>query len=75
MVRASRARKAGKSSAGKMPSKGGSSHPGFAKVQSQIASKMHVSKKRAGAILASKSRSASSVAKKRNPRLLRVRGK
>jgi len=49
-------------------------HPGFKAVQSKIASKMGVSKERAGAILASKTRSASAKAKKANPRLKRVKG-
>lgn len=50
-------------------------HPGFAKVQGQIAKKEGVSKKAAGAILASASRGASKKAKKANPRLNRVKGK
>ncbi len=65
MARASRARKAGKS---------GSSHPGFKSVQTGIARRMGVSKERAGAILASRTRKASSAAKRRNPRLKRVKG-
>jgi hypothetical protein len=48
------------------------SHPGFKAVQRQIAAKYGM--KRAGAILASKTRSASASAKKKNPRLLRVKG-
>lgn len=51
------------------------SHPGFKAVQSKIASKEGVSKKAAGAILASASRNAGSKAKKANPRLKRVKGK
>jgi len=47
-------------------------HPGFKAVQKQIATKYGM--KRAGAILASRTRGASASAKKRNPRLLRVRG-
>lgn len=47
-------------------------HPGFKKVQSQIAKKSGVSKKAAGAILASASRKASPAAKKKNPRLKKV---
>jgi hypothetical protein len=50
------------------------SHPGFAKVQRQIASKQGLSEKVAGAILASRTRSASSAAKKANPNLKRVKG-
>ncbi len=49
-------------------------HPGFAAVQKSIASKAGVSKERAGAILASSSRHASASAKKKNPRLNRVKG-
>lgn len=49
-------------------------HPGFQAVQGQIAKRMGVSKKRAGAILASSTRKASAKAKKRNPRLKRVKG-
>lgn len=47
-------------------------HPGFKKVQGQIAKKYGM--KAAGAILASKTRSASKSAKKKNPRLKKVRG-
>lgn len=50
-------------------------HPGFKAVQAEIAKKQGISKKRAGAILADKSRSASKAAKKKNPRLNRVKGK
>ena len=50
-------------------------HPGFKAVQGKIASKMGVSKERAGAILASKTRSASTKAKKVNPRLKKVNSK
>lgn len=50
-----------------------SSHPGFKAVASKIASKEGVSKKAAGAILASSTRKASSKAKKANPRLNRVK--
>lgn len=48
-------------------------HPGFKAVQSKIAKRMGVSKKRAGAILASSTRKASAAAKRSNPRLKRVR--
>lgn len=49
-------------------------HPGFKVVQSKIAKKAGVSKKRAGAILAASTRRASPAAKRRNPRLKRVKG-
>jgi len=49
-------------------------HPGFKKVQSQIAEKEGVSKDRAGAILAASSRGASKAAKKVNPKLKKVKG-
>lgn len=48
-------------------------HPGFKSVQSKIARKQGVSKKAAGAILASRTRKASPAAKRRNPRLKRVK--
>lgn len=48
-------------------------HPGFKKVQNQIAKKLGISPKRAGAILAKRTRSASPSAKKANPRLKRVK--
>ena len=51
-----------------------SMHPGFQAVQAGIAKKAGVSKERAGAILASRSRNASASAKKKNPRLKRVKG-
>jgi len=50
-------------------------HPGFKSVQSKIAKQQGVSKKAAGAILASSSRKASVSAKKKNPNLNRVKGK
>lgn len=50
-------------------------HPGFSAVASQIASKEDVSKNEAGAMLASSTRSASKKAKKKNPRLNKVKGK
>ena len=49
-------------------------HPGFAAVQSKIASREGISKDRAGAILANASRHASTAAKKKNPHLKRVKG-
>lgn len=48
-------------------------HPGFKRVASSIASKEGVSKKAAGAILASATRKASPKAK--NPKLKKVKGK
>jgi len=48
---------------------------GFKNVQKQIASRSGVSMERAGAILAASTRRASPAAKKRNPRLKRVKGK
>lgn len=48
-------------------------HPGFKAVQSSIARKSGVSMKSAGAILASASRHASPAAKRKNPRLNKVR--
>lgn len=49
-------------------------HPGFAAVQSRIAKQQGVSGKAAGAILAASSRSASKSARRKNPRLNRVKG-
>ena len=49
-------------------------HPGFQAVQSKIASKEGVSQEAAGAILASATRKASPKARKKNPRLNRVKG-
>ncbi len=48
-------------------------HPGFKAVQAKIAKKEGVSKKSAGAILASASRGASKAAKKANPKLKKVK--
>ncbi len=45
---------------------------GFKKVQAAIAKKSGVSKKAAGAILASSTRKASAAAKKKNPNLKKV---
>lgn len=50
-------------------------HPGFKSVQKSIAKSGKYSMKQAGAILASSSRKASAKAKKKNPRLKRVKGK
>lgn len=49
------------------------SHPGFKSVQKKI-EKEGYSKEAAGAILASSSRNASSAAKKKNPKLNKVKG-
>jgi len=46
----------------------------FKAVQSKIASKEGISKKAAGAILANSSRKASAKAKKKNPKLKKVKG-
>lgn len=48
-------------------------HPGFKAVAKKIEKKEGVSKERADAILASSSRKASPAAKKKNPRLNRVK--
>lgn len=48
-------------------------HPGFSRIQSSIARKGGIPMKNAGAILASASRKASPKAKKKNPRLNRVK--
>jgi len=47
----------------------------FKRVQAKIAKKQGISKKAAGAILASSSRNASAKAKKKNPKLKKVKGK
>jgi hypothetical protein len=57
-----------------MARKRSKAHPGFKGAQKQIAAKQGISQKRAGAILAASSRKASPAAKKRNPRLKRVKG-
>jgi hypothetical protein len=49
-------------------------NPGFKAVQKKIAQKQGVSMESAGAILASSSRNASAAAKKKNPRLKKVKG-
>jgi hypothetical protein len=49
------------------------SHPGFKAVQNKIAKQQGVSKKQAGAILASSTRKASASAKKANTNLKRVK--
>lgn len=50
-------------------------HLGFKAVQNKIAKKQGISKKDAGAILASSSRKASPAAKRKNPRLKKVKGR
>jgi hypothetical protein len=55
-----------------MPAKRAKGHPGFKAVAAKIAKRPGVHD--AGAILASASRHASAAAKKKNPRLKRVRG-
>lgn len=50
-------------------------HPGFKSVQKKIAKKQNVSMQAAGAILASAGRKASAAAKKKNPRLNKIKGK
>ena len=50
-------------------------HPGFKAVQARIAKREGISKDRAGAILASRTRGASKAAHKANPRLSKVKGK
>ncbi len=47
---------------------------GFKANQAKIAKKQGISKKSAGAILASSARKASPAAKRRNPNLLKVKG-
>lgn len=49
-------------------------HPGFKAVQKSIAAREGISQERAGAILASAARNASAAAKRKNPRLRRVKG-
>lgn len=49
-------------------------HPGFQSVQKKIAKQRGVSEERAGAMLASSTRKASKAAKRKNPRLKRVKG-
>ncbi len=49
-------------------------HYGFAKLAGKIAARQHIPLKNARAILASTTRRASPAAKRRNPRLKRVKG-
>ncbi|HLL28953.1 MAG TPA: hypothetical protein VKT73_15055 [Xanthobacteraceae bacterium] len=48
-------------------------HPGFKAVQGQIAHKEGISMANAGAILAARTRKAGAAARRRNPRLNRVK--
>lgn len=48
-------------------------HPGFKKVAKSIAAKEGISKDRAGAILAAATRGAGSSAKRKNPKLKKVK--
>lgn len=50
-------------------------HPGFKAVQKKIAGKYGGNMKKAGAILAAATRKASAKAKRKNPRLKKVKGK
>ena len=50
-------------------------HPGFKAEQRKIAKRSGVSMKSAGAILAASSRRASPAAKRKNPRLRKVKGR
>jgi hypothetical protein len=50
-------------------------HPGFKAVQGKIARQQGVSQDRAGAILAASTRRAGASARRKNPRLNRVRGR
>jgi len=54
--------------------KKGGAHPGFKAVKEKIAKKQGISGKAAAAILAAASRNASASAKKKNPRLKKVKG-
>ena len=49
-------------------------HPGFNKASHSIARREHIPESRARAILASSTRKASAKAKRKNPRLKRVKG-
>lgn len=50
-------------------------HPGFKAAAAGIAKRQGISKSRASAILASAGRKASSSAKRKNPRLNKIKGK
>lgn len=52
---------------------GKKAHPGFSATAGKIAKREGVSRERAGAILASATRNASKSAKRKNPRLKRVK--
>ena len=49
-------------------------HPGFGAVQAKIVKKEGVSEDRAGAMLAASTRKAGKAARKKNPRLNKVKG-
>lgn len=49
-------------------------HPGFKAVAAEMAAKQGISRERASAELAASTRRASAAAKRKNPRLNRVRG-
>ena len=49
-------------------------HPGFGAVQAKIEKSEGVSKERAGAMLAASTRKAGAAARKKNPRLNKVKG-
>ena len=50
-------------------------HPGFEAVEGRIARRQGISESSAGAILGSRTRNASPAAKRKNPRLNRVKGR
>jgi hypothetical protein len=50
-------------------------NPGFKAVQEKIAKKQGISKERAGAILAASTRKSSPAAKKKNPAMMKMKGK
>lgn len=62
-----------KSKEGIKMSKSNKKHPGFSKVANSIAKKEGISKQEASAMLAASTRNASSKAKKKNPRLKKVK--
>lgn len=57
------------------PVKHTAAHPGFKNVEARIAARQGVSMAEAGRELGARTRAASPAARKRNPRLNRVRGK
>jgi len=58
----------------KLPSKGGTAHPGFEGAASSVAKRQGLSKERARAIIAAGARKASKAAVRKNLRLKRVSG-